>query len=258
MLAETQPESNSGPPKTSALVYLSSNRPLHLPDFFAEFHEDWPSSPLEKTGREPHRAFFHAGRSDFSLEYHHSPVPLAITEPVAHSTLHWPSAPAAIDRHVAYLEILGSPASHGILTLACDLTRAIASLLAVTDAIAVCWLGGPALNQSKTFIATAREMFSTGLYPLPLWTAVRWDPDSRTLATHGMAQFGAPEVILGHQPDAAPLMVEYLFQTALSLLISRHPIREGDTLQGPHGLMEVKPRRIDGNGRAVLLLEPAS
>ena len=246
------------PTKTSAVIYLSSNRPLRVPDFFAEFHENWPSSSLEKTGREPHRAFFRAGRSDFSLEYHHSPDPQAITEPVVDSTLHWPTASAAIGRHVAYLEVQGTPPSNGTMTLACDLTRAIASFLVVTDAIAVCWLSGPALNQSKTFITTAREMFGTGLYPLPLWTAVRWDENAHTLATHGMAQFGAPEVILGHQPDAAPLMVEYLFQTALSLLISRHPIREGETLDSPHGPIRVKTSKIEGKGREVLILDPAS
>jgi len=251
-------ESQHEPTKAGAVVYLSSNRPLHLPDFLAEFRDNWPTLQLEKTGREPHRAFFRAGRSDFSLEFHHSQVPQAITEPVANSTLHWPTAPAAIERHVAYLELLGSPTNQGILTLACDLTRAIASLLVATDAIAVCWLNGPVLNQCKTFITTAREMFATGLYPLPLWTAVRWDAEAHTLATRGMGQFGAPEIVLRRQPDAAPLMVDYLFQTALSLLMSRHPIREGETLDGPHGLMKVKPGRIDGKGRAVLILEPAS
>jgi hypothetical protein len=246
------------PTKAGAVIYLSSNRPLHLPDLFAEFRDNWPSQSLEKTGREPHRALFRSGRSDFSLEFHHSPVPPAITEPVANSTLHWPTAPAALSRHVAYLELAGSPVSQGSLTLTCDLTRAIASLLAVTDSIAVCWLHGPALNQGKTFITTAREMFATGLYPLPLWTAVRWDENSHTLATHGMGQFGVPEMILRRQPDAAPLMVDYLFQTALSLLISRHPIREGETLNGPHGMIKVKPGKIDGKGKGVLILDPAS
>jgi hypothetical protein len=251
-------ESQREPTKAGAVIYLASNRPLHLPDLYAEFHENWPSQSLEKTGREPHRAFLRAGRTDFSLEFHHSSVPQAITEPVANSTLHWPTAPTVIGRHVAHLKLLGSPMSQGILTLTCDLTRAIASLLAVTDSLAVCWLNGPALNQSKTFISTAREMFATGLYPLPLWAAVRWDEKSHTLATHGMGQFGAPEIILREQPDAAPLMVDFLFQTALSLLISRHPVREGEILDGPHGRIKVSPGRIDGKGTRVLVLEPAS
>jgi hypothetical protein len=242
--------------KAGAVIYLSSNRPLRLPDFLADFHENWPSLSLEKTGKEPHRAFFRAGRSNFALELHHSPVPQSITEPVATSTLHWPTAAGALARHVAYLEVLGSPGGQSLLTLACDITRAIASLLSITDSIAVCWLNGPALNQTGTFIATAREMFSTGLYPLTLWTAVRWDADSRALVTHGMEQFGAPELVLRQQPDAAPLMVDYLFQTALSLLISRHPIGEDETLDGPHGRIKVKPGKIDATGRRILILEP--
>ena len=56
MSADAQPE----PQKIGAVVYLSSNRPLHLPNFFAEFHKNWPLGLLEKTGKELHRAFFRA------------------------------------------------------------------------------------------------------------------------------------------------------------------------------------------------------
>jgi len=242
--------------KIGAVIYLSSNRPLRLPDFLSEFHENWPSSSLEKTGKEPHRAFFRAGRSAFSLELHHTQVPHAITEPVRDSTLHWPTAAKDLSHHVAYIEIVASPGNAGLLTLATDLTRAAASLAAVTDSLAICWLNGPALNQAKAFISTAREMFATGLYPLTLWTAVRFDSKSRTLATHGMEQFEAPEIVLANQPDAAPLMVEYVFQVALSELGSRHPVREGDQLNGPHGSLKVKSGTWD-DGRRVLILEPS-
>ena len=250
------PESQREAIKTAAVIYLSSHRPLHLPDFFKDFHDNWPSQSLEKTRHEPHVACFRVGRSDFSLELHHSAVPDAITKPVADSMLHWPTALDALARHVAYLELMASSSSQGQLTLACDLTRAIASLLGVTDSIAVCWLNGPSLNQSKAFIATAGEMFATGLYPLPLWVAIRWDEKCHTLSTRGMRQFGSPEVILRRQPDAAPLMVDYLFQTALSLLVSRHPIRAGETLEGPHGPIKVNPDKIDEKGRVALVLEP--
>lgn len=258
MSAEPQRESNSAPAKPTAVIYLSSHRPLRLVDFFTEFHDNWPSISLEKTCHEPHRACFRAGRSEFWLEFHHSPVPDAITEPVVNSTLHWPTALTALARHVSYLEVIGLRSTHGLLTLTCDVTRAIATLLAITDSIAVCWLNGPALNQAKTFIATAREMLSTGFYPLSLWTAVRWDPDSHSLATHGMRQFDAHELVLREQPDAAPLMVDYLFQAALSLLVSRHPIRDGETVNGPHGPIKVKSGNTDGKGRGVLILDPAS
>jgi hypothetical protein len=242
--------------RAGAVIYLASNRPLRLPDFFSAFRNDWPAHSLEKTAKEPRRAFFRADRSDFSLELHHSQVPQAITEPVANSTLHWPAAEGALARHVAYLELAGSPANQSFLTLACDMTRAIASLLAITDSFAVCWLNGPALNQAKTFLASAREMFATGLYPLTLWTAVRWEADSQSLVTHGMAQFGAPELVLRQQPDAAPLMVDYVLQMALSLLISRHPIAGGETLAGPHGRIEVKTGTTGASARRMLILEP--
>ena len=254
--ADFGPRSEFEPKKLSAVVYLSSNRPLHLPEFLAEFHENWPFVSLERTGSEPHCALFRTGRSHFALELHHEPVPQAITEPVVHSTLHWPTAPAALSRHVAYIELSGSVSEHGALTLACDLTRAIASLLAVTDSLAVCWRNGPALNPAQTFISTAREMFSTGLHPLALWTAIRWDANAHTLSTHGMEQFDAPELLLTQQRDAAPLMVEYLFQVALSLLDSHPRIVEGKTVDSPHGRLKVRPGKSGQIGKRVLILEP--
>ena len=256
MTAAGQPESRSEPKKLEAIIYLCSNRPLHLPDFLAEFQNNWPLHMLEKTGTEPHRAFFRAGRSDFTLELHHTPVPHTNTDPVANSTLHWPAAAAALASHVAYIELTGSAPFQGVLTLACDLTRAIASLLPVTDSPAVCWLNGPALNRAKTFISTAREMFSTGLYPLSLWVAIRWDADSHFLSTHGMAQFNTPELLLAEQPDPAPLMVDYLFQLGLSLLTSPHPIAEGGTIDGPHGRLKITQGKPSQGGKNVLVLQP--
>ena len=249
-------QSQAVPKKLEAVIYLSSNRPLHLPDFFAEFHRNWPQLSLEKTGKELHRAFFRAGRSEFGLELHHSPVPHGITDPVADSTLHWPGAAAALSRHVAYIEVTGTATGKAVLTLACDLTRAIASLLPVTDSLAVCWLKGPALNQAKTFISTAHEILATGLYPLTLWVGARWDADAHTLSTHGMEQFDAPDILLAQQPDSAPLMVEYLFQLALSLLGSQHPIAEGETVDGPHGRLKISKGKPVEMGRNVLILNP--
>lgn len=124
--------------------------------------------------------------------------------------------------------------------MASDLTCAIASLLPVTDSLAVCWLNGPALNRAQTFISTAHEMFATRLYPLTLWVAARWDSNSRALFTQGMAQFNAPELLLAQQPDPAPLMVDYLSQLALSLLTSPHPIAAGGIVDGPHGCLRVR------------------
>ena len=251
-----QPQSQAAPKKLEAVIYLSSDRPLHLPDFFAEFHRNWPQVSLEKTGKELHRAFFRTGRSEFALELHHAQVPHGITDAVAESTLHWPGAAAALSRHVAYIEVSGTATGKAVLTLGCDLTRAIASLLPVTDSLAVCWLRGPALNRAKTFVSTANERLSTGLYPLTLWVAARWDADAHTLSTHGMGQFDAPEILLAQQPDSAPLMVDYLFQLALSLLSSQHPIAEGDTVNGPHGRLKISRGQSVQMGRNVLILDP--
>jgi DNA-binding transcriptional LysR family regulator len=250
MSAESQLEAK----RVGAVIYLATNRPLHLPDFLAEFHRSWPHLLLQKTGKEPHRALFRVGKSDFALELHHTPVPQEVTEPVVHTALHWPMASAALAHHKAYLSVVESAENRDVLTLACDLTKAVASLLPVTDSLAVCWLNGPALNSSESFVSAAREMFGTGLYPLKLWVAVGWDAQAGALQTNGMAQFAAPEICLAQQPDAAPLMVNYLFQVAQSALTSHHQIAHGETMDSPHGKLKIK--KSTARGKSVLILEP--
>jgi len=183
------------------------------------------------------------------------PVPQEVTGPVVHSTLHWPTADAALAGHRAHLSVAESAENSGVLSLACDLTKAIAALLPVTDSLAVCWLHGPALNSSESFVETAREMFGTGLYPLALWVAVRWDGEAGALHTKGMAQFGAPEICLTKQPNADPLMVDYLFHVAQSVLTLHHSIPDGKTMDSPQGKLKIE--KSGAPGRRILILEPA-
>ncbi|MBZ5614745.1 MAG: hypothetical protein LAO23_12115 [Acidobacteriia bacterium] len=251
MSAEPQHEAK----KVGAVIYLSSNRPLHLPEFFAEFHRSWPNLLLEKAGKEPHRALFRVGKSNFALELHHTPVPQDVSDPVVNSTLHWPVAGDALAHHQAYLSVVESGENSGVLNLACDLTKAIAALLPVTDSLAVCWLNGPALNASKSFVATAREMFGTGLYPLALWVGVRWDAQAGTLYTSGMAQFDAPEISLAQQSEPSPRMVDYLFHVGQSLLTSHHSIADGETADSPHGKLKIE--KSGAAGKRILILKPA-
>ncbi|MGO9402998.1 MAG: hypothetical protein ACLPVW_05945 [Terriglobales bacterium] len=250
MSAGPQPETK----KVGAVIYSSTNRPLRLPDFLAEFHRSWPHSSLEKTGKEPHRALFRVGQSDFALELHHTRVPQQVTELVVNSTLHWPMASAALAHHQAHLSVVGSAETRDVLGLACDLTKAIAALLPVTDALAVCWLSGPALNSAETFVHSAVESFGTGLYPISLWVAAHWDAQAGVIQTRGMAQFGAPEICLAQQKDATPLMVQYVFQVAQSVLAPHRQIADGDIIDSPHGRLRVK--EIGVSGKRVLVLEP--
>jgi hypothetical protein len=247
-------ESHHEAKKVGAVIYLSTNRPLHLPDFLAEFHHSWPHLSLQKTGKELHRALFRVGKSDFALELHHTPVPQEVTQPAVHATLHWPMAGTELIRHRAHLSVAQSAENSGVLSLACDLTKAIAALLPDTDSLAVCWLNGPALNSSESFVDIAREMFGTGLYPLKLWVAVRWDAQAAALHTKGMAQFGAPEICLSQQPDATPLMVDYLLHVAQSVLTSHQAIPDGQTMDSPQGKLKIE--KSGAPGRRILILEP--
>ncbi len=245
------------PQPLGAVIYLATNRPLHLPDFLAEFHKSWPLGLLEKRGKELHRAFFRSGQSDFALEMQHTPVPQAVTDRVARHTLHWPLAEQTLAHHVAHLALTSPADSRSPLTLACDLTKAVAALLPVTDSLAVCWLNGPALNSARKFAATARELFATGLYPLNLWVAARYNPAAGTLHTQGMTQFAAPEISLTAQSDPAPLMIDYLFQVAQYVLASHHRIRDGEKMEGPHGILKVRVEAPRDRGASGLFLEPA-
>jgi len=251
MSSEPQPEAK----KVEAVIYLATNRPLHLPEFFAEFRRNWPSLLLEKTGKEPHRALFRVGKLNFALELHHTPVPQDISEPVIHSTLHWPVAGDALAHHQAYLSVMESGVHSGVLNLACDLTKAIAALLPVTDSLAVCWLNGPALNASKSFVATARETFGTGLYPLKLWIGVGWEAQAGALHTRGMAQFDAPEIWLAQQFEPSPRMVEYLFHVGQLLLTYHRSIADGKTMDSPHGKLKIE--QSGAAGKRILTLRPA-
>lgn len=250
MCAEPQHEAK----KVGAVIYLATNRPLRLPDFLAEFRRSWPHLSLEKTGKEPHRALFRVGHSDFALELHHARVPQQVTEPVVNSTPHWPMAGAALAHHQAHLSVVETAENRDVLTLACDLTKAIAALLPVTDALAVCWLNGPALNASETFVNSARESFDTGLYPIALWVGVHWDAPAGAIQTRGMAQFGAPELCLAQQKEAAPLMLQYVFRVAQSVLASQRQIADGDIIDSPHGRLRVK--QAGSAGKMLLILKP--
>src|SRR5882762_8321482 len=112
-------ESHHEAKKVGAVIYLSTNRPLRLPDFLAEFHQSWPHLSLQKTGKEPHRALFRVGKSDFALELHHTPVLQEVTGPVVDSTLHWPTAGKALAGHQAHLVVAESAENSAMLSLAC-------------------------------------------------------------------------------------------------------------------------------------------
>ena len=98
-------------------------------------------------------------------------------------------------------------------------------------------------------------MCGTGLYPLALWVAVRWDAEAGALHTKGMAQFGAPEIYLSRQPNADALMVNYLFHVAQSVLTLHHSIPDGKTMDSPQGKLKIE--KSGAPGRRILILAPA-
>jgi hypothetical protein len=64
--------------------------------------------------------------------------------------------------------------------------------------------------------------------------------------TKGMAQFGAPEICLSKQPNADPLMVDYRFHVAQSVLTLHHSIPDSRTYGQPQGKLKMEQSGVPG------------
>lgn len=100
-------------------------------------------------------------------------------------------------------------------------------------------------------------MLNSGIYPVNLWVAVQFNAETSTLCTLGMTQFDAPEIQLAQQTDAAPLMIDYLYQVVLYVLTSYHRIKSGEKIDSPHGPKTIRIQPGRDRGGIVLVLEPA-
>jgi hypothetical protein len=243
--------SNLSEPSSISRLTGRSICPIFLPNSTNAGRICYP----QKTGKEPPAPCSVSASPASHSNFITRPSRKRLLGPFVHATLHWPEADAVLAGHPAHRSVAESAENRGVLSLACDLTKAIAALVPVTDSLAVCWLNGPALNSSKSFVETAREMFGTGLHPLALWVAVRWDGQAGALHTQGMAQFGAPEICLSKPPNADPLMVDTLFHVAQSVLTSPHSIPDGKTTDSPQGKLKIEQSGVPG--RRTLILEPA-
>jgi hypothetical protein len=253
--ARMSPDTSSSN-KIGAAVYLKNLGALRLSEFAHEFKQLWPSHSFLNTGKEPDAAFFQVDESEFAVHLRRTQIPASATEAVLTDTNHWPDARFVLDKHKAHLAVVGTVERGKELHFASDLTKAIVALLGVTDSMAVFWLNGPVLHPAEDFAAIAKEMFGAGLMPLLLWIGMHWKSEVKALHTKGMVQFGAPEIMLIQQNGPSPDLAGYLFDVANYILTSCNEILDGETMDGPNGVLKVSSLKGNDPNKRMLVLQP--
>jgi Domain of unknown function (DUF4261) len=246
-----------GPKKLGAAIYLKTRRPLLLADFVSDFRKRWPVDPLVGEGQQGNCASFAVGHVRCAIELRYAPIPRGVTDAALPGSIrHWPQAEEELASHQAQLKIATVLERGMDLGPACALTKILVALLSVTDSIGVCWLNGPVLHSARTFIAIATEMFGVGVPPLILWVGVHWKPKEHIVHTTGMLQFEAPEILLAQQKRPSPELVEYLFEVANYVLTSGKELLDGETMDGPGGVLRIESVRGSDPSRRALVLVP--
>jgi hypothetical protein len=243
--------------KLGAAIYLKSRGPS-LAALVSDFKKRWPDESFTGQGKHRNCAFLTSGDFQFVIDLRDEPIPQGVTDGVLPDTMrHWPTAEAELAPHVAHLKIATSIQSGKQPDAASALTKMVVSLLSVTDSTGVCWLNGPVLHPADSFVAIANEMFAAGVPPLILWVGIHWKPQERLIHTKGMAQFDAPEIFIKLQSEPSPEWVEYIFEVAYYAMSSGKEIHDGETMDGPKGVLRINSiRGGDQPERTGLILVP--
>ncbi len=252
--------SNEAPSsKLGAAIYLRNGGPLHLAAFVSDFEKRWPEESLIREGEDRNCAYFAVGDAQLAIELRYERIPQDVTAAVLPGSMrHWPTAETELAPHLAHLKIATTARRGRELSAASALTKTVVALLSITDSIGVCWLNGPALHSAREFIAIASEMFGAGVPPLMLWVGVHWKPQERLIHTKGMAQFDAPEIFINLQSEPSPEWVEYILEVAYYSMSSGKEILDGETMDGPKGVLKISKIRGGDNHpeRTGLILVP--
>lgn len=225
--------------KLGAAIYLESFVQLPIAAFLSDFRDRWPKTKCEQGREEAGCSHFRIGLSQIAVEVRRTSVPRSVTNSVLQATLHWPTAEQDLSTHQAHIAVAASNDNGDTVLLASDLTRAVASLLAVTKSLCVCWLNGPVLSLRDDFVSIATELLGLGQPPFMLWVGVGWKPEGRLVYTKGMAQFGAHEIFLSKQAHPSEEILTYLHDLIRSVLASEMVLAVGETIEGPNCFFKI-------------------
>lgn len=246
----------SGVRKLGAAVYLESLASLPVEKFVSDFRRRWPDTLFEPNGEEATVTRFKIGLSHIAIEAGRTCVPDSVTNSILEATLQWPTAKQDISTHKDHFAVAATTDDGDTVFLASDLTRAITTLLEITNSLCVCWLNGPVLTSRKDFVWIASKLLRVGQPPFLLWVGVNWRPDGCLVHTKGMAQFGAPDIFLGQQSKLSEEAVSYLHQLVRHVLTPGNTLIEGQTIDGPNCIFRVKSLEGRANNKTGLLLWP--
>jgi hypothetical protein len=247
----------SGVRKLGAAIYLKTFAPIPVKEFVSGFQRNWPETLCEAEDEEPPVTHLKIGLSHVAIELRRTIVPDSLTDSVLETTLHWPNAKRDISRHTAHIAVTASIDDGDAVVLASDLTKAVATLLAITDSLCVCWLNGRVLTLRDDFVSIANELLRIDQPPFLLWVGVNWNPDRCLLHTKGMAQFAAPELFLGKQSTVSHDVITYLHHLVRDVLSARGKLVAGQTIDGPIGVVRVEVLGGGTPNKTGLLLLPA-
>jgi Domain of unknown function (DUF4261) len=240
--------------KMGVALYLREGRQLRAEEVRLDFEKRWPGVGITSEASQQHTLFVVAN-SRLTLELRNSRIPDDVTAEALRHNRHWANASEQLVPHTAHIAIAANVDPSNALSSASDLTRLASSVLALSNSIGVCWLNGPVLNSKQDFIAISQELTGAGVLPLVLWLAVHWDPASGLIYTTGMDQFGRPDLFLAQQ--SKPNNVEYLFDLANYALTSGNELLDGETIDGPDGVLRIQElERSYKTGKRGLMLFP--
>ncbi len=158
------------------------------------------------------------------------------------SAWYWPEAKDALAKHRAQLEVAlvaeaGSPPD-----LALALTKAVASLVAKHDAVAVLWDATELAHDPAQWIAQSEDATPDDL-PLFLWLAFEGAENAdgtRTLRTRGARTLGGNEVEVAASKRDGEELLETVCDVALLVLTSPVPLEDGEQVEVTLGKVRVR------------------
>lgn len=237
------------------VIYLREHLTLGSEDLLSDFEKRWPDVAIKPEGRQQNTFFFGVANSHITVEPRHSRIPDSVTDEAIKRTRHWTDAYEQLKPHTAHVDIAAMAHPSNAVSVASDITKLTACLLALADALGVCWLNGPVLNSRQDFVDISKEVFGAGILPSFLWVAASWEPQCGLIYTTGMNQFGRPDFFLAHQTP--PGNVEYLFDLVNYVLTSGNELLDGETVDGPDGVLRIQAlERSDKTGKSGLMLIP--
>lgn len=133
------------------------------------------------------------------------------------------------EAHVAHLLVMLQPDDRKPVDAMRDFTRALAAVTSPSDAVGVYIGDAGATHEPAFFVDAVRK----AEHPMIVWTGVSMatdGPDRASLLSHGMDQFGLPEILIGTSKPGWPDALAYLFDLSLYIAQRGEAIPDGDTV----------------------------